>query len=126
MSTGNIPSNLLYSKEHEWLDTTSLRIGVTDFAQNALGDLTYVEMPTVGDELEEGGEFGSLESTKSVSPLYLPVAGTIKAINENLEDHPELINQAPYSDGWIVELEALGDTSTLLNAEAYAAFLETL
>ena len=86
----NIPAELRYSEDHEWISTSApWKIGVSDYAQNALGDLTYVELPSVGDTFEKGQEFGTLESTKSVSPLFMPVAGTIKAVNEALVDAPE-------------------------------------
>ena len=127
MSDTNIPSDLRYTDEHEWISTSApWRIGVSDYAQNALGDLTYVELPSVGDTFEKGEEFGTLESTKSVSPLYMPVSGTIKAVNEALADAPELVNQSPYGEGWIVEIESAEGVDTLLDAAGYKALLETL
>ncbi len=127
MSDTSIPSELRYTSEHEWISTSApWRIGVSDYAQNALGDLTYVELPSVGDTFEKGEEFGTLESTKSVSPLYMPVSGTIKAVNEALADAPELVNQSPYGDGWIVEIESAEGLDVLLDADGYKALLETL
>ena len=127
MEGKNIPSNVRYSNDHEWISLSApWLIGVSDYAQNALGDITYVELPAVGDVFEAGQEFGTLESTKSVSPLLMPVAGTIKAVNEALVDAPELVNQEPYGKGWIVEIESAEGVDTLLDAAAYAAFLETL
>lgn len=99
---------------------------MSDYAQNALGDLTYVELPSVGDTFEKGQEFGTLESTKSVSPLFMPVAGTIKAVNEVLVDAPEKVNQDPYGEGWLIEIESAEGVSELLDAAAYKAHLETL
>ena len=127
MADTSIPSELRYTNEHEWISTSApWRIGVSDYAQNALGDLTYVELPSVGDTFEKGEEFGTLESTKSVSPLYMPVSGTIKAVNEALVDAPELVNQSPYGDGWIVEIESADGLDVLLDADGYKALLETL
>ena len=127
MADTNIPSDLRYTNEHEWISTSApWRIGVSDYAQNALGDLTYVELPSVGDTFEKGEEFGTLESTKSVSPLYMPVSGTIKAVNEALADAPELVNQSPYGEGWIVEIESAEGLDVLLDAAGYKALLETL
>lgn len=118
------PAELKYTADHEWMDAKG-RIGVTDFAQNALGDITFVELPSVGDTFAAGQEFGTLESTKSVSPLYMPVAGTVKAVNSALDDAPELVNQSPYGDGWIIQLEAAGDTSALLDSASYQKTLES-
>ena len=121
----NIPAELRYSEDHEWISTSApWKIGVSDYAQNALGDLTYVELPSVGDTFEKGQEFGTLESTKSVSPLFMPVAGTIKAVNEALVDAPEKVNQDPYGEGWLIEIESAEGVSELLDAAAYKAHLE--
>lgn len=118
------PTELKYTADHEWVDAKG-RVGVTDFAQNALGDITFVELPSVGDTFAAGQEFGTLESTKSVSPLYMPVAGTVKAVNSALDDSPELVNQSPYGDGWVIQLETAGDISGLLDAAAYEKTLES-
>jgi glycine cleavage system H protein len=119
----DIPDGLRYSEEHEWvrIDGTRARVGITDFAQDALGDIVYVELPTVGSELEAGGQLGEVESTKSVSEIYAPVSGTVVAVNEALSGAPEKINQDPYGEGWICELELAGgaEAEGLLDAVAY-------
>jgi glycine cleavage system H protein len=119
----NIPEELRYSPEHEWVraDGPRLRIGITDYAQDALGDIVFVDLPSVGSTVEVGGQLGEVESTKSVSEIYSPVAGTVTAVNDALADAPERINQDPYGEGWICELElaAGADTSSLLDAAAY-------
>jgi glycine cleavage system H protein len=119
----NIPEDLRYSPEHEWVrvEGTKVRVGVTDYAQDALGDIVFVDLPTVGSEVEVGGQLGEVESTKSVSEIYAPVAGTVTAVNESLTATPERINQDPYGEGWLCELElAAGtDTGSLLDAVAY-------
>ena len=122
----NIPAELRYSEDHEWISTSApWKIGVSDYAQNALGDLTYVELPSVGDTFEKGQEFGTLESTKSVSPLFMPVAGTVKAVNEALVDAPEKVNQDPYGEGWLVRVKLSGTPEGLMDAAAYEAFCAT-
>lgn len=127
LSQLNLPANLKYDAEHEWVATAApYRVGVSDFAQDALGDLTYVELPEVGASFSKGEEFGTLESTKSVSPLFLPVSGTIAAVNEALEDDPGLVNTDPYGKGWIVEIE-LSDPAQLdelMSAADYMKHLE--
>ncbi len=119
----NIPEELRYSPEHEWVrvDGTRVRVGITDYAQNALGDIVFVDLPAVGSEVEAGGQLGELESTKSVSELYAPVAGTVTAVNGALAEGPERINQDPYGEGWIceIELSADADPGSLLDAAAY-------
>ena len=119
-----IPEDLRYTKEHEWVQVVNgkIRVGITDFAQNALGDIVFVQLPPVGETFAAGDTFGEVESTKSVSDLYPPVAGSVSAINEALDANPELINSAPFGEGWIVELD--GDASALddlLDAAAYTA-----
>lgn len=124
-----ILENLRYSEDHEWISTAApWRVGVSDYAQHALGDLVFVELPEVGASFAKGEEFGTLESTKSVSPLYMPVSGVIKAVNDALTDSPELVNQSPYEQGWIVEIDAAdsGELGSLLDAQAYRAHLEKL
>jgi glycine cleavage system H protein len=103
------PENLRYTTEHEWIDGSgepgsTLRVGITDYAQDALGDIVYVNLPTVGEEVTSGGVMGELESTKSVSDVFSPVAGTVSAVNDALVDNPELCNTDPYGDGWLVEI----------------------
>ena len=119
----NIPDDLQYSAEHEWVraDGGRVRVGITDYAQDALGDIVYVELPAVGSEVTVGGPLGEVESTKSVSEIYAPLAGTVTAVNDALSSAPEKINEDPYGDGWICELElAEGtDLSGLLDAAAY-------
>ena len=121
----NVPADLRYSEEHEWVrvDGTHARIGITDYAQDALGDIVFVDLPDVGTEVEAGGALGEIESTKSVSELYAPVAGTVTAVNDALAGGPEVINQDPYGAGWICELELApgADPASLLDAAAYEA-----
>ena len=121
----NVPADLRYSEEHEWVrvDGTHVRIGITDYAQDALGDIVFVDLPGVGSEVEAGGALGEIESTKSVSELYAPVAGTVTAVNDALAGGPEVINQDPYGAGWICELELApgADPASLLDAAAYEA-----
>jgi glycine cleavage system H protein len=120
------PEDLLYTAEHEWvreLGEGSVRVGITDFAQDSLGDIVYVQLPDVGSEVAGGEAMGELESTKSVSDLFAPLSGTVTAHNEALEGSPELCNTDPYGDGWIVELQ-LSDPSQLdqlLSAKDYQA-----
>ncbi|ACY47574.1 glycine cleavage system protein GcvH [Rhodothermus marinus] len=120
------PSELRYTREHEWLrleaDGKEATVGITDFAQRELGDIVYVELQPVGTELAKDEVFGTVEAVKTVSELFMPVSGTIIAVNEALQDHPELVNQSPYGDGWMIRI-ALKDPSeveTLLTAEEYA------
>jgi glycine cleavage system H protein len=119
----DIPEDLRYSPEHEWVraDGTRVRVGITDYAQDALGDIVFVDLPTVGSVVDVGGQIGEVESTKSVSEIYAPLAGTVTAVNDALADAPELINQDPYGEGWICELELASgaDISGLLDAAAY-------
>ena len=119
----NIPDDLRYSEEHEWVraDGGRVRVGITDYAQDALGDIVYVDLPVVGTEVVVGGKLGEVESTKSVSEIYAPVAGTITAVNDALPDAPERINQDPYGEGWICELELAegAGLEALLDAAAY-------
>jgi glycine cleavage system H protein len=120
----NIPEDLRYSEEHEWvrIEGTHVRIGITDYAQDALGDIVFVDLPEVGSEVEVGGQLGEVESTKSVSEIYAPLSGTVTAVNDALANAPETINQDPYGEGWIceVELAAGADPGVLLDAAGYA------
>jgi glycine cleavage system H protein len=118
-----IPDELRYSRDHEWAkdDQGSVRVGITDYAQDALGDVVYVDLPKVGATVSVGGSLGEVESTKSVSEIYAPVSGTVTAVNVELGATPELINSDPYGAGWICEI-ASGDASdlaALLDADAY-------
>lgn len=111
-----IPEDLKYTNEHEWVQVNGdvVTVGVTDFAQSALGDIVYVEVETLDEELDADEVFGTIEAVKTVSDLFQPVTGTIFEVNENLEDDPELINNDPYGDGWIVKIK-MSDTSELNN-----------
>lgn len=117
----NIPANLLYAVSHEWvrMEGDEAVIGISDFAQEQLGDLTYVELPAVGDALTQGEELGSVESVKAASELYSPVTGEVIAINEALADAPETISTAPYTDGWLVRVRVAAAPEGLLDAAAY-------
>ncbi len=99
-----IPGDVHYAEDHEWarLEEDEVRIGINDYAQDQLGDIVFVELPQVGDAFEKGDEFGTVESVKAVSELYMPVGGEIVAVNEDLEDSPELVNQEPYEGGWMI------------------------
>jgi glycine cleavage system H protein len=116
------PENLQYTKEHEWVEERSgnlVRMGITDFAQSALGDIVYIQLPKVGDQLSAGAVCGEVESTKSVSEIYAPVTGKVVAVNSELDKAPELLNSDPYSAGWIAEVEISGASSELLSAAEY-------
>jgi glycine cleavage system H protein len=123
----NVPGELLYSKDHEWVQLTGTiaRIGITDFAQDALGDVVFVQAPTVGTSVNSGDSISEVESTKSVSDIYAPVAGVVSSANEALDADPSLINSDPYGNGWICEIEVSSnfDTSHLLSAAAYSEFV---
>ena len=125
-----LPGDLLYTNDHEWLrreDDGSVTIGITDHAATALGDLVYVELPEVGQDVESGGEMAVVESVKAASDVYAPVAGTVTAVNEELSDDPEKINADPYGDGWIVRLQIEGlDESDLMSPDAYQQLLDEL
>lgn len=125
-----LPGDLLYTQEHEWLrkeDDGSVTIGITDHAQEALGDLVYVELPEIGQELEAGGDMAVVESVKAASDVYAPVSGSVIAVNEELADDPEKINSDPYGDGWIVRmLPADGEQGDTMEPDAYQALLDEL
>ncbi len=128
MSDLEYPESLRYTADHEWVqeaDGGTLRVGITAYAQEALGDVVYVSLPSVGDTLREGDTCGEVESTKSVSDLYAPITGAVTAVNTNLDATPELVNQAPYTDGWMYELRPSGDTDlgALMDAETYRGSL---
>lgn len=123
------PESLRYSRDHEWAAAEEggrVRVGITDFAQDALGDVVYVDLPEEGTEVRAGEAFGEVESTKSVSDLISPVTGRIVERNTRLEDSPELVNEDPYGDGWMVVIEAtdLSELDSLLTAEAYRTHAE--
>ncbi len=117
------PDDLRYSSDHEWARASgsTVRVGITDYAQDALGDVVYVAAPAVGAAVAVGGAIGEVESTKSVSEIYAPVAGTVTAVNAELSAHPELLNSDPYGEGWICEIETApdADLAHLLDAPAY-------
>ncbi len=126
-----IPAELRYTAEHEWVHRTSedtVRVGITDFAQDSLGDVVFVQLPEVGTEVTAGESFGEVESTKSVSDLYAPLSATVVAVNAELDAKPELVNSDPYGQGWLLELRVGGDTleeglAGLLDADAYRGTL---
>ena len=123
-----LPDNLRYSKDHEWAaeDGGLYRIGISDFAQDQLGDVVFVELPDTGAVLEEGGEFGTVESVKAVSELYLPMAGEVMEVNAELEDSPELVNEDPYGSGWMIKIKATepDQFGRLMDSQAYLASLK--
>ena len=124
MSDATYPENLRNTSDHEWVSEAGegiVRVGITHYAQEALGDVVYVSLPAVGDTVEPGDSCGEVESTKSVSDLYAPLGGTITAVNDALEGTPELVNSDPYEQGWMYELQLAdgADTSSLLDAAAY-------
>ena len=128
----DIPADLYYTAEHEWVRRTgddSVRVGITDFAQSALGDVVFVQLPDVGSKLTAGESFGEVESTKSVSDLFAPVSGIVLAVNSDLEGSPQLVNSDPYEAGWLLDVqvsdagELESAISTLLDPEAYRGTL---
>jgi glycine cleavage system H protein len=123
-----VPAELLYSSDHEWIavDGTRARIGITDYAQDALGDVVYVQTPTMGAEVTAGDSFSEVESTKSVSDIYAPVSGTVVAVNDGLAKAPDALNSDPYGAGWICEIEMSNpaDIDGLLDAAGYQALID--
>ena len=123
----NIPSNLKYTKEHEWIRVEGevAYVGITDYAQGELGEIVFVEIETVGESLAENATFGSVEAVKTVSDLFMPMSGEILEMNAALEDHPELVNNDPYGDGWMIKvaINDLAELDTLLDATAYEALI---
>jgi len=118
-----IPNDLLYAKSHEWVrieDNEEATIGITHFAQEQLGDITFIDLPSVGDTFSAGDEMGSIESVKAASELYCPVSGEIIAINEALDDAPEKVNTSPFGDGWLVRIKLDEEPEDLLSPEEYA------
>jgi glycine cleavage system H protein len=118
----NIPADLKYTKEHEWvreLPTGNITMGITDFAQGALGDIVYVQLPKIGEQVVSGKVCGEVESTKSVSEIFAPVSGKVMAINDSLSNSPELINSDPYNAGWLVEIELSETATDLLTPDQY-------
>lgn len=124
----NVPEELRYSSDHEWArrEGDRVRVGITDYAQDALGDVVFVQLPDAGTAVKAADSIGEIESTKSVSDIYAPVSGTVAAVNDALTSEPELVNRDPYGDGWLYEIE-MSDASELeglLDAAAYQALLE--
>ena len=124
-----IPAELRYATSHEWArleEDGSVTVGITDHAQDALGDVVYVELPEIGSEVSVGGEAGVVESVKAASDIYAPVSGTVTAVNPALDDAPETVNDSPYDDGWFFKLEPsnAGELEDLLDADAYAEVCE--
>ncbi|WP_137810013.1 MULTISPECIES: glycine cleavage system protein GcvH [unclassified Gordonia (in: high G+C Gram-positive bacteria)] len=133
MTDSKVPETLRYTAEHEWIERlgpTTVRVGITDYAQDALGDVVFVQLPESGAEVTVGESFAEVESTKSVSDIFGPLAGTVSAVNDPLDASPELVNSDPYGEGWLVEIEA-ADEATLdehlgevLDAAGYRAVIE--
>lgn len=124
-----IPKDLRYHQEHEWtrVSGTQAAIGISHFAQDALGDIVFVDMPKVGAVVKAGQQIGEVESTKTTSTIYTPVSGTIAKINADLKDHPEVVNSDPYGKGWmvVIDLSSVSEVEKLMTAEQYEAFLST-
>jgi glycine cleavage system H protein len=125
-----LPGDLLYTEDHEWLrkeDDGTVTVGITDHAQEALGDLVYVELPEVGQEVESGGDMAVVESVKAASDVYAPVSGSVVAVNDSLADDPEKINSDPYGEGWIVRMQpGDGDDGETMSPDAYQSLLDEL
>ncbi len=128
LSELSFPDDLRYSESHEWVqsDGDKVKIGISDYAQDQLGDIVFVEMPAVGDTFEKGAEFGTVESVKAVSELYLPIAGEVVAVNTTLEDAPESINNSPYTDGWMIQVKPddPSEIESLMTKDAYVDSLQ--
>ena len=124
----NIPAELKYTKDHEWIkiESTIATVGITDFAQGELGDIVYVDVDTLDDNIEEGEVFGSVEAVKTVSDLFMPLSGEVIEFNETLEDDPEVVNTDPYNKGWMIKIEIsdISQIEKLLDAEAYKNLVE--
>lgn len=124
----NVPDDLLYTKDHEWVlvEGSSATIGITDHAQDALGDVVFVELPSPDESFSARDVFGSVESVKAVSEIYMPVSGVVATVNEALEDTPELVNSDPYGEGWMIQIriEDSAELDDLMSAEDYQQFLE--
>lgn len=126
----NIPDNLLYTKEHEWVKIEGNKgtVGISDYAQSHLGDVTYVELPEAGKNVEQFGALASIDSVKAASDIYAPMSGTVSEINEGLENAPESVNKDPYGKGWIakIEIKDAGEKKDLMDSKKYKEYLETL
>ena len=125
-----LPDDLLYADDHEWIKRQgeNVRIGISDYAQDQLGDIVFVELPKIGDTLTKGDEFGVVESVKAVAELYMPISGEIVALNSALEESPELVNQEPYEGGWMIEVMPAdpSELETLMNTASYTEMLKGL
>jgi glycine cleavage system H protein len=121
-----VPDDLMYVRTHEWVrsEGDAVVIGITDYAQDQLGEVVYVELPEVGTGFDVGGELGTLESVKAVSEFLAPIAGEVLEVNQRLEDEPNLINDDPYGDGWLVKMSGSAEGDDLLDADGYQGFLE--
>ena len=122
-----IPENLSYTEDHEWVgpnENGGFKVGITDYAQDSLSDVVFVELPNVGDSYQKGEVMAVAESVKAASDIYAPIAGKILAVNEKLEESPELVNESPYGSGWMVIMEPSEDSSALIDAEAYKNSLD--
>ena len=126
----DLPDNLRYTENHVWalLDGEKVRAGITDYAQDQLGDIVFIDLPQVGDSFEKGKEFGAVESVKSMNDLYMPVSGEVIGVNPELEDSPEIVNSSPYGDGWMIEIKPddPGQVDSLLNRDGYIKILEEI
>ena len=127
LSELNLPDDVRYAESHEWArsEGDNIKVGISDYAQDQLGDIVFVELPEVGDSLDKGEEFGTVESVKAVSELYMPVGGEIVAVNSGLEDNPEWVNNTPYADGWMIEIKP-EDPSSIDELLTHDAYLEKL
>lgn len=124
----NAPADLQYTKTHEWIriEGEEATIGITDYAQNSLGDVVYVDVPETGREIEAGEMFGAVESVKAASDLYMPVAGEVIAVNSGLESEPELLNSDPYGEGWLIKIRVLPGVGALMSAAAYERYVDEI
>jgi len=124
----NIPDNLRYTKDHEWIrvENNEAYVGITDYAQGELGDIVFIEIETLGEHLEQEEVFGTVEAVKTVSDLFMPVSGNITKINDKLEEKPDLVNKDPYGEGWMIKLELddVNQVNSLLDAETYKKMIE--
>lgn len=122
-----LPENIYFTKDHEWISGTTgvVNIGISGYAIEQLGDIVHIELPEPGDEFEAGDSFGTIESTKTVSDLYLPASGKIVAINETLQASPEKLHENPYGDGWLIKAELVSAPEELLSPEKYKEFIKT-
>lgn len=126
----NLPDDVRYAEDHEWIrsEGDKVRIGINDYAQDQLGDIVFVELPQSGDTFEKGEEFGTVESVKAVSELYMPIGGEILSVNTALEESPDLVNQSPYNDGWMIEVKPSNsaELEALITRDAYLEMLKGL